>query len=401
MNLFKKDKEEKEKSDDFYDVIASEGVKTGQIKIYRMKREKTGRQGRTTRRYEYFVAVRSLRDLDGDPIEEFISSEYGGGEYIVKLYKIVNGIHSLIQSFTYLISGAEMDDSDEDPKEDLKDDPFRQIALRAAENQLLGNNIAPASQYPPQANNSNTEMVEILKILLTNTINNSRESLGDKIDDLMKLKELVGGGVPVVQPESETSKLIDAGAQVVSALLTAKLGGSTNAMQSLMAVKPNLAEIPLPTSSPTSPIPNAPTIKQPMYDIPDNPPENINGNGHKPVINMTQAFEMIYLKRFKETALEDAPEHELAAMIESMAVNTMFWFEESEYHPIIKDFAEGYADMDLAKLGKGFNDLMQYAQIAEDKAGRIKALLISIYQDRYSTKEQPDANNQDGESVNA
>lgn len=390
MNLFgKKEKESEDSNDEFNQVIADNDIKTGQIKIYRIKKVPAGRQ---TRRTEYFVSTRSLRDLGGDSIEDFLALEYGGGEYLIKLYKITNNkIHTLIQSFPFLIAGPEIEETEAEPKDS---DSFRRIAEKALENQLSGGGPQyPQSQYPPAQSSSDNTLSKVVEIVLTNMLEKNKEGLADRIDELIKLKHLLGSEVPTIPPESETSKLIDAGAQIVSAMFASKAGASSPMSAMTGASRPNLAEMPLPIQNT---IPNTPIMKQPIMEIPGDPPENINGNGHKPIpMSINQAFEVIYLDRFKEAAQADATEQELGAMIESMAVNAMFWLDGDEYHPVIKNFADGYADMDLQKLAKGYDELVNFAGITPDKAARIKALLLSIYQDRYATKEKDiDAKNQ-------
>lgn len=334
-----KEKENESDVDEFNQAIAENNIKTGYVKIYNIQRDAKHRSSTS------FVAQRTIREIGNTPLEQFISDDYGGGEFNVKLYKTEKGTGKYIDEFTIRVFGQAMSGGQGD---------FQQLAMLALRDKFFGES----------SDKKDDSMNEIMKAYFVKQLEKD-DDFSKKLREILEIRELLSPPqMPVVQPETTESKLIDAGAQIFSSFLMSK-SGVTPAM-----LNKSLAEMPLPN-------------QQTVPSNPSNVPQELQGgNGHKPILTKLQAFEILFLNTLKENA-QTAEADQLAGMIESIAVDSILWFGETEYHPVVKDFVEGYADMDITKLAKGFNDIVAFAQIPEEKAERIKAMLISVYKDRY------------------
>ena len=347
----KHEKKESQNTDIFLEAIAENDVKSGYVKIYYVESKDKKRPESA------FVAKRTLREIAKTPIELFLGSEYGGGKYKVMLYKVDKGSDLYVDEFSYNIFGDKLSEEDSS-----KGNKLDELAYSALTERIKG------------GNGTNDEL---MKLIISKALDKDDE-FRKTLENMGLLKDLITPQVPVIPAETTEGKLIDAGAQIISAVLSRGGGALPPIVQQFLAQNPNLANMPLPDRIGPSEI-----------------SQLTSGNGNKPITKI-EAFETLFITPFKEMAAQ-SDERRLAGMIETMAVDSLLWLDANDYHPVIKEFVDGYETVNLAQLASGFDSLMTYAEIPNEKAGNIKKMLLVSYQAQY--KENADNKQDDNSGV--
>ncbi len=361
MNLWGKEKKNgydiTQAYDEFQDCLKEFEIKAGSVKISRIRRDQKGKPKK------YALGPRPIRDFRDASVEATLLEDYGGGEYELLVYKDTAGSFALVRTLHYFIDGP---NSEED---DSQQDPFKAMAYRSLEKQL-------------NSPNNNDQMIQLIVEMIKSS-QGKHNDISEQLDNLAKLKSLTASNVPIIPAKSEIGALINAVATLVPAFIASKSGMPANVSQTIaQPQRGNLAEMPLP-NNPTQP----------------NVQDLSGGNGRKttPLSIQQEAFEALFLNTFKEAIIQGVGDDELAGMIESMTVNCIYWINPEDYHDVVRNFAEGYNATDLDKMSKGFDDIMQFGGIPPERAARVKALLISLYQ-KSATSESV-KNKADGEGA--
>lgn len=350
--MFGRQKHTESIQNEFEKALEDLNIKDGFVKVSRIKKNANGRQigGKA-----FFVKTIPLRNLRKKPIEEFLAEHFGGGEFEVELYKRNdNASESFVETFYFPIDGPVMYD-DETP-ENTKESAYEKLMLKMLEKQL--------------DTGGDSETKELLRAVLSQ---NSGNNLLQQIQTLKEIQSVIAPpAVPNINPESDTTALLNLAGKIVPALLTR---GQGNVNPADMQKSHTIAELQLPNN---------------QTNTPKTDEIHLGNNGNKPAnISIQRAFEVIYLERFKaEIALiKDDPTNavnaeDIAGMIESMTVSSIYWLQPSEYHPVLREFIEGFQKVDLGKLKSGFNQIMEYAEVIPELAEKIQTIMISTYQNR-------------------
>lgn len=352
-------RKDKENISEFDKCLEEMNVKDGFIKVYRIKKNANGRQIGSR---PFFIKNVPLRNLQKKSIESYLSDNFGGGEFEIELYRRnENSSESLVETFYFPIDGPIV--YDEDAPETTKESAYEKLMLKMLEKQL--------------DTGGDSETKELLRAVLSQ---NSGNSLLNQIQTLKEIQSVLAPpAVPNISPENETTALINLAGKIVPALLTK--GGNVNPSE--IQKLTNMAELPLPN--------NQTQITAPIQN-------NIEtgNNGNKPQqVTIQRAFEIMYLERFKnEIAMSSndtenplSPE-DIAGMIESMTISSIFWLQPAEYHPVLTEFIDGFQKVDLGKLKSGFDKIIQYAAIDSELAARVQIILINLYQNRLMTDDK-------------
>lgn len=117
--------------DEFQDTMKEFEIKTGSIKIFRIKRDlKTPR--RESKPKKYVIGTRPIRDFRDSPVEERLFEAYGGGEFEMQVFKEAGGAYSCVRTLHYLIRG-------ESQEEDASGGSWKDLAYKALEKQINDN----------------------------------------------------------------------------------------------------------------------------------------------------------------------------------------------------------------------------------------------------------------------
>jgi hypothetical protein len=328
---------------EFQDTLKEFEIKTGPVKVFSVRRNAKGKPAK------YLNDTRPVRDFRDGTVEDILAADYGGGEFELQVYKEENGINRYVRTLHYQIAGENQDG------DDLSDDPLKALAYKSLEKQL-------------NTNPSNITEQLLLRMIDANANSGSgrQNSLLDQVQILKEIGELTKSQIPVIPPENETAAMM----QMISTLAATYMASKMNAPQPTITpvnVTPALAEIKLPSGGNGS---HGPNEEQP-----------------KPIettISYQDAFYKIFLEQFKLAGQEGSEIDEFAGMIESMAVNCIGWIPEPQWHPVVVDFVKGYSKMDLGLLNTGFERLMTFAEVDKETADKIKARLLTIYQNNVT-----------------
>ena len=323
---------------EFQDTLKEFEIKTGPVKVFSIKRNAKGKPTKLLN------DTRPVRDFRDGTVEDILAADYGGGEYELQVYKEENGGNRYVRTLHYQIAGESQDG------DDSSDDPLKVLAYKSLEKQL---------------NTNPSNITEQLLLRMIDANSGRQNNLLDQVQILKEIGELTKSQIPVIPPENETAAMM----QMISTLAATYMASRMNPAQPAIAptnATPALAEMRLPSGGNGSHGPN----EQPK-------PTEAS-------ISYQDAFYKIHLEQFRDAVRQGDDVENFVGMIESMTENAIYWIPEPQWHPLIAEFVKGYSKMDLVMLSSGFERLMTFAGIDKETADKIKAMLLSLYQQKVS-----------------
>ena len=126
--------------DEFQDTMKEFEIKTGSIKIFRIKRDLKNPR-RESKPKKYVIDTRPVRDFRDSPVEERLFEDYGGGEFEMQVFKEAGGAYSYVRTLHYLIRGESQEE-----EEDASCGSWEDLAYKALEQQINDNSSDQMNQ---------------------------------------------------------------------------------------------------------------------------------------------------------------------------------------------------------------------------------------------------------------